>query len=163
RALVLGLGSGLLPASFAAVTPAAVDCVEASSARLSLFKELPYEAGQSGRAGEPSLAYDDPCTWLLQHPRTYDLIVGQPAVPDRAWIARTNLRLLAGLSQPLDTTSFEARPVNDKENRRLGTELTARSAALTSLLLARAAWLQLSDAPPGSLSDGEREALEHEL
>jgi hypothetical protein len=53
--------------------------------------------------------------------------------------------------------------VSDKENRELGAELTARSAGLTGLLVARAAWLELRDAAPGALPAHEREALENEL
>jgi len=304
QAVVLGLGSGFLMANLAAVTPATVQCIEPSAARLQLLGELPYEASQSVRGGAPVLEHADPRAWLLAHPRICDLIVGQPPVPDRpgeittgsaehflamraalreggvavqwfslerlpwpafasaarafleafpdarlfvaslradvplvalvgglsrglprreavdallayvpsaagppasadvldlyvcdawtlqgrvrdepidtltdpwvalrseqrvadhAWIARTNLRLLAELAQPLDTTSFEARPINDVKNRQLGVELTARSAALASLLLARASWLELRDAGPGALADSERASLEDEL
>lgn len=304
QAAVLDLGSGLLVASLAAVTPANVLCVEANAARLSLLGELPFEADQSARGAAPTIVLADPGAWLVAHPRACDLIVGQPPVPDRAgdlgsssvehflamraalreggvavqwfslerypwpafasaarafltafpdarlfvaslradtplvalvggmsrglprreavdallahapsvagppaspdimdlyvcdawalerrfrdepadtlaepWvalrgerrvddqalIARTNLRQLAGLAQPLDTTSFEARPINDRDNRLLGAELTARSAALASLLLARAAWSELRDAAPGELSSNERASLEDEL
>ena len=82
---------------------------------------------------------------------------------DAALLARLNLRLLADLAVPLDTSSLLARPIADKDDRRLGAELTARSAALSGLLVARSAQLALDAAGQGELSGDERLARETEL
>ncbi|HEX5012461.1 MAG TPA: hypothetical protein VFY71_18890 [Planctomycetota bacterium] len=82
---------------------------------------------------------------------------------DAALLARLNLRLLADLAVPLDTSSLQARPIADKDDRHLGAELTARSAALSGLLVARAAQLALDAAGRGELSGDERLARETEL
>jgi len=97
----------------------------------------------------------------LAAPRAAWLAAGRAA--DAPLLARLNLRLLADLAVPLETTSLQARPIDEKVARRLGAELTARSAALTGLLAARAAQLAVDQAVPGELSDDQRAALEAEL
>ncbi|MHC4845063.1 MAG: spermidine synthase [Planctomycetota bacterium] len=82
---------------------------------------------------------------------------------DELWLAAGNMRRLAHVSLPLDTSSLRGRPVDPKQDRRLGAELTARSAALTGLLIARAARSELLGAAPGALSDDERSNLSEEL
>ena len=300
RALLLGLGMGHTLAGLAAVTPAAVECVEHNAQILALDLPVPFEAERMPPGGLPRILHADARAWLADHPRTYDLIVGDlffpwmpgagdlfsreaflrmraalredgvavqwlplhqmpwlafasaanafteafpdarlfivsaragsplvalvgglvkglpraedvdallarapssagPNVAAEVWdlyladswtlqsrfrdsptdtldapwveilslgrqddedqIARDNLRLLAGLAVPLDTASLQEPPSDEKANRRLGAELTARSRALSSLLFAHAALRTLRDAPPGSLAQADRDAL----
>jgi spermidine synthase len=90
-------------------------------------------------------------------------LLSQDAAGDETWLATTNLRRLAQLSLPLDTSSLQRRPIEPKQDRRLGAELTARSAALTGLMIARAARVALFGAAPGELSDDEQTGLQEEL
>jgi len=90
-------------------------------------------------------------------------LLSQDARGDEAWLATTNMRRLARISLPLDTSSLQSRPIDPKQDRRLGAELTARSAALTGLLIARAARTALLGAAPGELSDDEQTSLSEEL
>jgi Flp pilus assembly protein TadD len=103
---------------------------------------------------------DEPPATLAQ-PWGAWLSAGRAA--DAPLLARLNLRLLADLAVPLETSSLQARPVVDKEDRRLGAELTARSAALAGLLVARSAQLALEAAGAGEMSADERTARETEL
>ncbi len=83
----------------------------------------------------------------LQHPSSELLSVRRHA--DEAFIARTNMRQLAALVQPLTGSSLALRPVDDKDLRKLSHELVNRAAALQGLLAARAAALELSAARAG--------------
>lgn len=103
---------------------------------------------------------DEPISTLE---RPLSELLSQDTRGDEAWLASTNLRRLADLSLPLDTSSLRSRPIDPKQDRQLGAELTARSAALTGLLIARAARNDLFAAAPGSLSDDERTGLQEEL
>lgn len=142
-----------------------------SAALDALLGAVPSAAGPNGAPDVFDLYVCDGWTlaarWRDETPATL-------AAPRAAWLsagratdapllARLNLRLLADLAVPLETTSLQARPIDEKEARRLGAELTARSAALTGLLAARAAQLALDQAAPGELSDDQRAALEAEL
>jgi len=97
----------------------------------------------------------------LERPLGAWLSAGRAA--DAPLLARLNLRLLADLAAPLDTSSLAARPTSDKDDRRLGAELTARSAALAGLLVARSSQLALDQAAAGELSSDERQDREAEL
>lgn len=103
---------------------------------------------------------DEPMN-TLEHPLAE--LLSQDTRGDEAWLATAAMRQLAHISLPLDTSSLRSRPADPKQDRRLGAELTARSAALTGLLIARAARASLLVAAPGALSDDEQTSLSEEL
>jgi hypothetical protein len=154
-ALAGGLGDGL-------PDPAAMDA---------LLEASPSTAGPSGAADVFDLYVADGWTLMtrlrdvptstLAEPRA-ELISVRRAGEARN-LSPTSMRQLAGLAVPLSTTSLARRPMDEKEDRRLGAELVARSAALVGLLAARATWIELEAAEPGSLSSLEQDALNDEL
>jgi hypothetical protein len=88
---------------------------------------------------------------------------------EEAHLAAINLRLLADLAQPLETSTFPSRPAEDKERVKLGRTLASQSEVTAQLLVARADALELglADGNPGDPTQRRRrselEALERSL
>ena len=116
-----------------------------------LLVAAPDQAGPNGMADLFDCYLSD--AWALEN-RFRDIPVASRAWPlsellsldredDEAFLAATNMRLVAEMIQPLDTSSLSRPPIDPPDNKRLGIELAARAGALRALLLARSARLSL--------------------
>lgn len=125
---------------------------------LSVDELLAGAPSPAGPGGMPDLLDLHVCdAWALQRrfldepentrARPLSELQGLAHQGDETWVARTNLRQLAALVEPLEVTSLTRRPAATKESRQLGFELQARGEALAGLLRARAARLELAALP----------------
>ncbi len=154
-ALVGGLSGGLPDAAAVDALLGARPSPSGPSAAVDVHDVYLADAWSLARAARAGEDAEEPVVSCWRDPSS-----GRQPSPQRA--AR-NLRLLAALAAPLETASLAVRPADEKDDRRLGAELTARSAALVALLHAAAAGIELEAAVDGALSPDRVSALEAEL
>ncbi len=154
-ALVCGLGRGL-PAG---------DAIDA------LYARAPSPLGPNAAVELHDLAVCDAWTLVQQFDDLPRVTTKRPVSElwslrqdhDEAFIARTNMRLLAQLSQPLTPADVSTgrTDVTADMAREISRELRARSTAQIALLISQAASLALVDNP--EMLKAQRDGLEREI